>query len=643
MIAPIRYRGPDEQGVRIEGPVGLGHVRLSIIDLRGGRQPMATADGTLWVTFNGEIFNYVELRQELLARGHRFQSRSDTEVILHAYREYGERCVEHFNGQWALAIWDVPRQRLLLARDRLGVRPLFHTTVGSRFLFGSEVKCLLADPDVPRAIDPRGLDELFTFWTPIAPRTVFAGIQELPPGHTLTVQNGRIDVRRYWQFDYHVEPGRADGGQRAEELLELLTASTQIRLRSDVPVGAYVSGGIDSAVTAALARRATGGLLHTFSIVFDDPEYDESVHQAEVVRHLDTQHQALHCTHADLGQAFPEVVYHTEKPLLRTAPAPLWLLSRLVRDAGYKVVLTGEGADEMLGGYDLFKESKVRRCWAGDPASRWRPALLGRLYPYMPRLQAQSPAYLQAFFRVSPADLAHRCFSHLPRWEMTSGIKRFFSPALRAELEGRDAVAELASQLPPEFGAWHPFCQAQYLESTILLPGYILSSQGDRMAMAHGVEGRFPFLDHRLVEWAAALPPRLKMRGLCEKYVLKRAARGLVPEGIVARSKQPYRAPECTSFFGTPEQPLRHDYVEELLDPERVTRDGLFDPVAVSHLVAKARAGRLAGVRDNMALVGILSTQILVGQFFREGVTGQAAAFDASSDWASATGNPALT
>lgn len=302
----------------------------------------------------------------------------------------------------------------------------------------------------------------------------------------------------------------------------------------------------------------------------------------------------------------------------------------------------------MLGGYDLFKEAKVRRCWGRHPASAWRPGLLQRLYPYMPRLQAQSPEYLQAFFHVRPGDLADPCFSHLPRWEMTAGIKRFFSPALRAELAGRNAMAELAAGLPAEFGSWHPFCQAQYLESTVLLPGYILSSQGDRMAMAHGVEGRFPFLDHRLAEWAATLPPRLKMRGLCEKYLLKEAARGLVPPAIAARSKQPYRAPDAKSFFGTQQQPLRHEFVEELLDPARIARHGLFDPVAVSHLVAKARSGRLTGVRDNMALVGILSTQILAAQFLENGQPGGASlpggrVVESPADWISIGGDPALT
>jgi asparagine synthase (glutamine-hydrolysing) len=510
---------------------------------------------------------------------------------------------------WAFALWDARRRRLFLSRDRLGVRPLFHARTGRGLVFGSEIKALLAHPDVPRALDLHGLDEVFTFWSTLAPRTVFRGVEELPPGHSMLVEaDGRARVTRHWQLDYP-DPARAprDPEPAAAELLAILLDAVRLRLRSDVPVGAYLSGGLDSTIVSTLVSRLAPGRLRTFSLAFDDPEFDESAHQGQVVKALGSRHDSVRCGPADIARVFPEVIRHAETPLVRTAPAPLYLLSSLVRDRGYKVVLTGEGADEMLGGYDVFKEAKLRRFWAAVPRSRWRPLLLKRLYPWLPNLQRQP----EAFFHVTPEDLASPFFSHLPRWTLTASIKRLFSADVRAELAARDVFAELHARLPPRYGDWPPFCQAQYLETTGLLPGYILSSQGDRMAMAHGVELRSPFLDHRLVAFAAGLPPTLKMRVLDEKHLLKRATAGLIPPSITARAKQPYRAPEGPSFFTHPVP----DYVEALLAPERIARDGLFEPTAVARLAAKFREGRAIGVKDSMALVGVLSTQLLVQHF----------------------------
>jgi asparagine synthase (glutamine-hydrolysing) len=613
MLASIGHRGPDARGLHLEPGLGLGHVRLSIIDLAGGLQPMTNEDDSLWVTFNGEIFNYLELAQELAAAGHRFASRSDTEVILHAYEDHGPDCVRQFNGQWALALWDRRRRRLLLSRDRLGVRPLFYTVVGNALLFASEIKALLAHGDVPARLDPLGLDQVFTYWSTIAPRTVFAGICELPPGHHLVVENGCLRTERYWQLSYGDAPAEANAGECAEQLRDLLADATRLRLRADVPVGAYLSGGLDSSVTAALVRREVGPRLRTFSITFDDAEFDESAYQREVVDYLQTEHASIHCRTADIGRVFPQVVWHAERPVVRTAPAPMYLLAGLVRELGYKVVVTGEGADEMLGGYDLFKEAKVRRFCAAAPGSTLRAKLLDRLYPYLPGLQAQPSAYRQAFFRVRREDLVHPLFAHLPRWELTARLKALLSPEFQAG--PADPYADAMALLPPGYGQWDPLEQAQYVEAVTLLPGYILSSQGDRMAMAHGVEGRFPLLDHRLAEFAARLPARLKMRGIQEKYLLKRAAAGLVPDSVRRRSKQPYRAPDASCFFA--DGRARFDYVEELLAPERISADGIFRPQAVSQLVRKARQTNALGVKDSMALVSILSTQLLVAQYVR--------------------------
>ncbi len=609
MIDAIGHRGPDEQGIHIDPGVGLAHARLSIIDLSSGQQPMANEDGSIWVTFNGEIFNYVELAERLRATGHRFRTHSDTEVIVHSYEQNQEQCVDDFNGDFAFAIWDSRRRRLVLARDRMGVRPVYYMQIGQTFAFASEVKALAAIPGVDLEIDPIALDQTFTFWSPIAPRTIFRGVSELPPGHMLTYQDGRIAVRRYWSLQY---PKRGDAkpiseSVAAEELHDLLVDATRLRLRADVPVGAYLSGGLDSSVTTALIRNYTKSHLRTFSVTFESSEFDESEYQQELVRALGTEHSSVLCTRDDIGRLLPQVIRHAERPILRTAPAPLMLLSQHVRENGFKVVMTGEGADEILAGYDIFKEAKIRRFWAGSPGSPMRPRLLRKLYPYLVGLQGQPQPYLEAFFRAGLDDPGNPFFSHLPRWRMTSRLKQLFSDDVRDAISDYNALEDLSGQLPAEFGQWGPLSQAQYLETSLLLPGYILSSQGDRMAMAHAVEGRFPFLDHRVVEYANMLPARLKLRGLREKHILRVAMSRHLPETIANRPKQPYRSPDAESFFGK----AQPEYVREMLSEDAIRQTGLFDVPAVAKLVEKCEAGRASGFRDNMALVGVLSAQLL--------------------------------
>jgi asparagine synthase (glutamine-hydrolysing) len=611
----LRHRGPDDSGIHAEGPLGLAHTRLSIIDLAGGRQPMSADDGDLWITFNGEIFNYLEIRADLEKKGHRFATRSDTEVILRAYAEKGEDCVRDFNGQWAFALWDRRRRRLFLSRDRMGVRPLFYARAGNAFVFGSEIKALLVHPEVPREINPRALDQIFTFWHTIPPTTFFQGVSELAPGHSLRVEDGRITVAPYWRLTYPESPSAVNGntGELAEELKSLLVDAVRLRLRADVPVGAYLSGGLDSTVTTALVRRFTEAPLKTFSVAFEDAEFDESPFQREASRFLGTSHQEVRCTEADIAGAFPDVLWHVEQPILRTAPAPLFLLSRLVREGGFKVVMTGEGADEVFGGYDIFKEAKIRRFWGRAPESLWRPHLLKRLYPYMTGLQNQPEAYRRAFFHVRPQDLADPFFSHLPRWGMTDSLKRLFTPGFKERLAAVDAREDMRAVLPESFRRWDGFAQGQYLEAGHLLPGYILSSQGDRMAMAHSVEGRFPFLDHRVVEFGAKLPSQLKMKVLNEKFILKKCMEGLIPESVRKRPKQPYRSPDGRCFTGSGAP----GYVMEALSAASLKKEGIFRPEAVQKLLDKFREGRAVGVKDNMALVGVLSTQIVAYQFIR--------------------------
>jgi asparagine synthase (glutamine-hydrolysing) len=617
MAAAQRHRGPDGWGLYRDERCGLAHVRLSVIDLAAGAQPLCNEDGSLWIAFNGEIFNYVELRDELRDRGHRFRTGTDTEVLVHAFEEWGHACFDRLNGQWALALWDAARQRLVLSRDRLGVRPLHHCQHDGRFYFASEVKALFAAADVTRALDPAGLAECFTFWSPVPPRTPFQGVSELPPATVRAIErNGRVSEAAYWRprFPTNHERDGAFGGsldEAASAVRGALAEATRLRMvRSDVPVGSYLSGGIDSSIVAALARRHAGGSFCTFSLRFEDAEYDETPWQRLMAERLGAEHRDVVVTRGDVARAFRDVVFHAERPLLRAAPAPLALLSRLVRESGIKVVLTGEGADELFAGYDLFREGKVRRFWARHPGSHSRPLLLERLYPYLARSPVAQRAFARRFFGSDLDLAAEPGFAHRPRWRSAAALQRLFARGLREELAGFDPIAALLVSVPNDFRRWSSLAQDQYLEMRTLLAGYLLSSQGDRMLMSSSVEGRFPFLDRDVVALAAALPARYKLRVLDEKHVLKRAARGLVPDEILGRKKQPYRAPDALSFCGGE----RPEWVDELLSESAVVRAGVFDPGAVAALWRKCRSDpgeAPLSNQDNMALVGVLSTQVL--------------------------------
>lgn len=620
MISTLRHRGPDGFGFHASGPVGLAHARLSIIDLATGDQPISNEDGTVWCVFNGEIFNYVELREELRRAGHVFRTRSDTETIVHAYEQYGDRFVDHLNGQFAIAIWDSPRQRLVLARDRVGIRPLFFQRDGDRLLFGSEVKSLLAVSRQPARLDPEGLAQIFTFWTTVGERSAFEGIRSLPPGHMLTVEDGQQQIRKYWGWEYTPGPCRLSWEEAAEELRALLADSVRLQMRADVPVGAYLSGGLDSSIIAALARQFTGAQLRTFSITFDDAEFDESSFQAEMARHLGTRHDSVPCSLASIGENFPRLVEHVETPVIRTGPVPLMILSGLVRREGFKVVLTGEGADEVFAGYDLFKEAQIRRFWARQPVSKWRPQLLTRLYPYLRNSPVSQGAFAQSFFGKGFTDTADPFYSHRQRWLTTRRIWNFMSPEFRAQLDPSGPEEELRTLLPPGFHAMRGLHRDQWVEASTLLQGYLLSSQGDRVAMANSVEGRVPFLDHRIIEFANSLPPNYKLRGLREKAILRHASRDLLPEAINRRVKQPYRSPDCQAFFPGGKA---LEFVEEYLSPTRIRSAGYFEPRAVQALVQKCRAGKAIGFADNMAFVGILSTMLLHERFATRAIVSQ--------------------
>ncbi|MCP3369511.1 asparagine synthase (glutamine-hydrolyzing) [Bradyrhizobium cajani] len=624
MIGALAHRGPDEQGLYRDQFAGLAHARLSIIDIAGGQQPLSDPDGPAWIVFNGEVFNYIELREQLTSLGHRFRTRSDTEVVLQAYRAWGEAAFARMNGQWAVAIWDASARRLVLSRDRTGICPLYLCNHRGQLYFASEIKAIFAaNRAIPRAIDPAGIDQTFTFWSTVPPQCVFEGITEVEPGHVRSYERGRVSDYAYWtpryplRSDQHFISSTACNDDVIDAVRNALETATALRMvRSDVPVGSYLSGGLDSSLVAAMGSRFAGRRFQTFSVRFADAEYDETSYQRLMARTIGSEHHELLVSRQDIAKTFPNVIHHTERPILRTAPVPLFLLSRLVRERGIKVVLTGEGADEVFAGYDLFREGKIRRFWGRAPASTRRAALLKRLYPYISR----SPVHMQAislkFFAHGISATDAPGFAHDPRWRSTSAIKRLFSEDMRAASSRSDPVTELLDRLPADFSDWTPLAQDQYLESKTLLAGYLLSSQGDRMLMANSVEGRLPFLDNDVVELANSLPDACKLRILDEKHVLKRVAQSQLPAEIVRRKKQPYRTPNALCFLGK-DSPA---YVDEALSGASIRAANIFDPAAVERLRTKCRAHAQAGDGDlsnfdNMALVGVLSTQLLFQQF----------------------------
>lgn len=613
MAGELEHRGPDGVGLYLDQRFGMVNTRLAIIDLAGGDQPIGNEDGRLWAMQNGEIYNYPELTAELIALGHTFTSRCDTEVIVHAYEQWSDRFLDHLNGEFAIAIWDRETRELLLARDRFGIRPLFLAEFGGELAFASEASALLRHPQAERRLDPFALVETFTLWSVLPDRSAFPGIRELPAGHLLRVgEDGPQPMQRWWDLDFGPRQGTRTERPEvlAEELRGLLDDATRIRLRADVPVGVYLSGGLDSSITSLLARRHVPRELHAFGVGFEDARFDESSFQDRMADALGVELTRVTVSNADVSEALPEVVRRAEKPLLRTAPAPLLRLSRAVRDAGMKVVLTGEGADELFGGYGIFQEAMVRRWWAKDPHSTMRPALLGRIYPYLSRDLAKGGGFLAEFFKNGIEDLSDRLYSLRPRIATTTRNLRFLASEVRATVETvGDPTERLTASLPDGFDDFGPLGQAQYLEIATFMTPYLLHGQGDRMLMGSSVEGRFPFLDVHVAEFAATLPERLRLRDMEEKYLLRRAYQDLLPAEIAERSKRPYRAPILRSFFG-PDAPT---YVREVLDPERVAASGLFRADTVAKLVAKCERYADAGLGEGeeMGLMGVLSSLLL--------------------------------
>jgi asparagine synthase (glutamine-hydrolysing) len=630
MAGMLDHRGPDGYGLYRDEQVGLAHARLSIIDLATGDQPLTNEDRTVWLCFNGEIFNYLELRRELADRGHRFATQGDSEVIVHGYEEWGDGIWARLNGQFAIALWDRPARRLWLVRDRLGILPVHYALAGGRLVFGSEAKAIFASGFVRPELDPQGVDEVFTRWSSTPPRTVFAGVSSVRPGSAVCVQVGgagndsakggsglTVREQRWWQADMALDPALADLplDDAADELGERLSEAVRLRLRADVPVGAYLSGGLDSSVIASLVEKGEAP-LETFAVRFADPNFDETPEQRRMAGLLGTAHHEIVCGPDEIGDALLDVVWHCEAPLLRTAPVPLYLLSGLVREAGMKVVLTGEGADELLAGYSIFKEDAVRRFWARRPDSTLRPSLAGKLHPEVAAGGTRGTELWSRFFGRDLGATDNPFYAHMIRWQNTAWARRVLGADLRAAADPERSEADLLAEMPEGWLAWAPLARAQWVEIATFMSSYLLSYQGDRVAMAHGVEVRYPFLDPEVIRWSSSLPTRLKMPGLRDKVALRQLASRTLPPEIWQRPKQPYRAPMTSALFG-PEAP---DYVHDLLSDAAVADLGLLDPKAVRLLAGRAfdRKGHMAGEREEMALVGALTLQALGRAYLRD-------------------------
>lgn len=612
MASIMTHRGPDEDGFFIKDFIGLAHTRLSIIDLSGGSQPIFNEDKTQCVVFNGEIFNYIELKELLEKKGHKFRTHSDTEVIVHMYEEYGKDCFKHFNGQFAIALWDSREKELILARDRVGIRPVFYSFLSDgTFIFGSEIKAIINYPDIHPEIDPAGLNQVFTLWVNIPPRTVFKGISELSPGSFMSITPAGLKINTFWKMQF---PDASDYEDKSlslytSQLKEALYDATTIRLRADVPVAAYLSGGLDSSIITSLVKKYHNNDLITFSVAFGDGKFDERQYQNDMVNYINTDHRIIEATYDNIGSEFSNVVWYSEKPMIRTAPAPLYLLSGLVRENGIKVVLTGEGADEFFGGYNIFKEDKIRRFWARIPNSKIRPKLLKTLYPYINR-DPKLERFWQSFFKKGLTDIDNKYYSHLIRWNNASQIKQFFHNTYKEQFNEDVVYEDLENYIDSDISRWHPLCRAQYLEARLFLPGYLLSSQGDRMMMGNSIEGRFPFLDHNVIELASKIPPEYKIYGLNEKFILKKAFNDILPAPVVYRPKQPYRAPINQCF-------MKDNLAASMLTEEQIKNYGYFEYDNISMLLNKFKSTNLKNIseRDDMSLVGIVSTQLLHHHF----------------------------
>jgi asparagine synthase (glutamine-hydrolysing) len=574
----LTHRGPDDCGLLLDGPVGLGHRRLSIVDLsEAGRNPMPNEDASLHVVLNGEVYNVLERRAEFAARGHAMRSRTDTEMLLHLYEELGPDLVHELRGMFAFALWDAPNRRLLVARDRVGKKPLYWRADGGTFAFASELKALLADPAMERTVDPASLRAYLTLGYVPAPETILRGVHRLPPGSLLLVGPGGVEERRWWSPPVGPAIPRGDD-EAAAELRHELEEAVRVRFMSDVPLGAFLSGGIDSSVVCALMARQMERPVRTFTIGFEGAPEDETVHARAVARHLGSEHHEF-VVRPDAVSILPWLVWHLDEPLADGSALPTWAVSEMARQH-VTVVLSGDGGDETFAGYETYRlaASYARADWVPGPLRSGAAQAAGALS----RAGMLDPAWVRRFARLGQSPIER----HLAIMSLAGPAEAtaLLAPALRAEAAARDPRARLREHVAA-FDPRDPQALL-HLDLTTYMTDDVLAKV-DRMSMAHALEVRVPLLDTRVVEFASRLPFALKWRDGVSKWLLRRVARDLLPAPILARGKQGFGVPIERWFGGR-----FAAFVASTLSPAAVARRGLFDPDAVAGVIARATAPR---------------------------------------------------
>jgi asparagine synthase (glutamine-hydrolysing) len=592
MLNALAHRGPDDNGTYFGANLGLGFTRLSIVDLQGGHQPMTNEDDTIVAVCNGEIYNYRELRTELTGKGHKFKTRSDSEVVLHLYEEYGMAFVEHLNGQFSFVLYDEKTQILFAARDHFGIVPLFYAIVDGLLVFGSEIKAILCHPLVPRDVDLFALDQVFSLTGTVSPRTMFKHVKSLPGGHYFQAGSTGMRIRQYWDLIYPQEKDVVYTGNELyyiEQLDQLLTEAVARRMQGDVPVGAYISGGLDSALIAAKIVALTPHDEHdSFSVAVADASLSEAKYQHLVVNALNLRHHEYRFTDLDIGPRLSRVIYHCECPIKELYDTAAFALSGLVREHNIKVILGGQGADELFGGYigyrfDAFQDKRTFPSEMGEMEAKIRRCLWGdHTFLY----EKNQDAFLQL----------KACL---------------YSEVVREELGELGCLAEPVIDQERIRGL-HPVHRRSYVDFKLRLSDHLLADHGDRMSFANSVEARYPFLDQEFVTFVTTVPPSLKLNGYEEKYALKRLGERYVPREIVAREKFGFAVPGSQVLLRWNAQ-----YIHELLSPERIAREGYFDPQVVSALLQRYQQPnfRLNVPFDDDLLATIITFGLLLEAF----------------------------
>lgn len=575
MCDAIAHRGPDDEGFYIAPGVGLGMRRLSIIDLATGRQPVRNEDGSIQVVFNGEIYNFHDLRSDLERRGHSFYTATDTETIVHLYEEYGARCVEKLRGMFGFALWDARKQTLLLARDRLGVKPLYYAEAGGRLVFASELKSILQLPEVERNLDWKSVNYLFTFMCTSRSDSIIEGVHKLPPGHVLIAAAGKKPVvERYWDVRFEPDYGRSEE-YFVERLRELLQESVRLRMVSDVPLGAFLSGGIDSSAVVAHMARVGGGPLKTFSIGFKEAAYNELAHARAVAKKFGAEHHEL-VIEPNVLDILDDLVWNMDEPFGDPSCIPTYMVSKLAA-RHVKVVLSGDGGDELFGGYDKYVVEGNDR--------RYRvPFLLRKVFGATARLMPEGMRGRNLLYHFSLAG-AERYLDSVILFTDEERSKLFLPEAIAAT-DPYEPWREELDAISRSNGNW--LSALQYMDLMGYLPNDILTKV-DRMSMAHSIEARDPLLDHKLVEFAATVPPELKLRGGVTKYIFKQALRGLLPDEIIDRPKQGFAVPLGQWFRGQ-----LHSFVHDLLLSNRSRERGIFNLDFIDNFLKQHQRGRIA-------------------------------------------------